>query len=173
MNTLRPCLVSFEHVNDVVVEACHDHGVEVWASLRVNDIHDSFMANRYEDTNDPLKAQHPEYLIQPEESRSLTSDLTERYLWSAFNFARPIDRMVLHDLIGAPHEVVDSLSGALAAGLGSLGRPDLLAGLMGIGVRDVGLEPLATEDEGGSVGDGLLEVGRDAIAQVHAVQGLR
>jgi len=86
---LRACLGSYEHVNDVIVEACHAKGMEVWASLRMNDIHDSFMANCYEETNDPLKAEHPEYLIEPEKSRSLTNDVTERFLWSAFNFARP------------------------------------------------------------------------------------
>ncbi len=84
-----PAIGSAQRANDIIVEACHDHGIEVWGSLRMNDIHDSFMADTYEDTNDPLKAQHREYLIAPEEVRALPQELKERSLWSAFDFSHP------------------------------------------------------------------------------------
>jgi len=86
--TLRPCLRSHAHATDLIVEACHSHGLEVWGSLRINDIHDSFMADSLERSNDPLKAEHPEYLLAPESSRHLPAPLAERYLWTAFNLAR-------------------------------------------------------------------------------------
>ena len=86
---LWPCLGSEDRATDIIVEACHDRGVEVWGSLRMNDIHDSFSADRLEDTNDPLKAQHPEYIIGTVEGRGLPVELTERYLWTPFNFERP------------------------------------------------------------------------------------
>ena len=89
MDTIRPCLGSSDHAADLIVDACHAHGIEVWGSLRMNDIHDSFQADVLEKTNDPLKAQHPEYLIGQQSDRELPAELTERYLWTAFNFARP------------------------------------------------------------------------------------
>ena len=88
MEKVLPCLGSSAHATDLIVEACHSRDVEVWGSLRMNDIHDSFMADRLEKTNDPLKAAHPEYLIAPEANRELPGELAERFLWSAFNFAR-------------------------------------------------------------------------------------
>jgi len=84
-----PAIGSAQRANDIIVEACHQHGIEAWASLRMNDIHDSFMASTYEETNDPLKAEHREYLIGAEKDRQLPKELTERYLWSAFDFSRP------------------------------------------------------------------------------------
>ena len=84
-----PCLGSHERATDLIVEACHVHRMEVWGSLRMNDIHDSFMVDQLEKAAEPLKAEHPEYLIAPEANRHLPQELTERYLWTAFNFARP------------------------------------------------------------------------------------
>ncbi|MFH0962454.1 MAG: hypothetical protein V2A58_00420, partial [Planctomycetota bacterium] len=83
------CLRSADHAADVIIEACHAKGMEVWGSLRMNDIHDAFMAKTLEETHDPLKAEHPEYLIGKVEDRDLPAELTERYLWTAFNFERP------------------------------------------------------------------------------------
>ncbi len=86
---LLPCLGSADRATGLVVDACHAHGMEVWGSLRMNDIHDSIFAKNLGEANDPLKAQHPEYLIAPGEKRSLPEELTERWHWTAFNFARP------------------------------------------------------------------------------------
>ncbi len=86
---LLPCLESFGQATDLIVKACHAHGMEVWGSLRMNDIHDSFMADRLEKTFEPFKAEHPDCLIGSAESRSLPDGVTERYLWTALNFARP------------------------------------------------------------------------------------
>lgn len=89
MEAVRPCLGSSDRATDLIVDACHAQGIEVWGSLRMNDIHDSFQADVLEKTNDPLKARHPEYLIGQQSDRELPSELTERYLWAAFNFACP------------------------------------------------------------------------------------
>ena len=35
--------------------ACHGQGIEVWGSLRMNDIHDSFMGKTLEDSAEPIK----------------------------------------------------------------------------------------------------------------------
>ena len=83
-----PCLESEERATDLIVDACHAKGLEVWGSLRINDIHDSFQAQSLEGTNDPLKAEHPEYLIGKPEDRDLPRELAERHLWTPFNFER-------------------------------------------------------------------------------------
>ena len=84
-----PCLGTADRGTQLIIEACHEKGMEVWGSLRINDIHDSFMADRLEETAEPIKAEHPEYLIAPEADRQLPGEITERYLWTALNFALP------------------------------------------------------------------------------------
>ena len=84
---LWPCFSSYEQVRDVVIKACHQQGIEIWASLRMNDLHSSFRSRTLEETDDPLKAQHPEYLISPPSVRDLPTELTEQRLWVAFNYA--------------------------------------------------------------------------------------
>ena len=108
--SLWPMLGSEERATDLIIEACHAKGMEVWGSLRMNDIHDSLMARSLEGTNDPLKAEHPEYLIGKLGDRELAPEFAERYLWTAFNFEREeirnyrldyIDRQARgHDLDG-------------------------------------------------------------------------
>ncbi|MCY4108232.1 MAG: hypothetical protein OXG11_04290, partial [Chloroflexi bacterium] len=68
-DALFPCLESNAHANDLVVEGCHEHGVEVWASLRMNDLHDSTRSESLEETADPTKALHPDWMIESEELR--------------------------------------------------------------------------------------------------------
>ncbi len=89
MDTLNPCFSSHAEPTDLVIAACHENGIEVWGSLRMNDVHDSFAVDDLKKANDPLKAEHPEYLLAPEESRHLPKWVSERYLWTAFNFAVP------------------------------------------------------------------------------------
>ena len=87
-DVIHPFLGSSERAADLIVDACHSNGMEVWGSLRINDLHDAG-AGSLEDTNDPLKAQHPEYLIGKREDRELGTELIERHTWTAFNFERP------------------------------------------------------------------------------------
>lgn len=86
---VRSFLGTSARAADVITEACHAHDLEVWGSLRMNDIHDWYSSDSLEQTNDPLKAQHPEYLIAPQSVLELPKELElERSLWTAFNFAR-------------------------------------------------------------------------------------
>ena len=93
---VHPFLGSYERANDVIVEACHARGMEVWGSLRINDLHD--MRAPLEKTNDPLKAQHPEYLIVTPD-RPVSDTMVESYLRTAFNFERPEVRQNRIDFI--------------------------------------------------------------------------
>ena len=84
---LAPCLESEWRAADLITDACHANGLEVWASLRMNDIHDSFMAKTLAETHDPMKAEHPEWLLGTIEARDrLPAELVEKRLWSAWNF---------------------------------------------------------------------------------------
>ena len=87
-HTVLPFLGSPDRATELIVEACHHRRMEVWGSLRINDLHDAG-ADRLEDTNDPLKAEHPEYLLGKPEDRELGMELAESHLWTAFNFERP------------------------------------------------------------------------------------
>ena len=86
-HTVHPFLGSPDRATKLIVEACHDRGMEVWGSLRINDCHDG--AGGLADTNDPLKVKHPEYLLGKPEDRHLGTELVESHLWKAFNFERP------------------------------------------------------------------------------------
>ena len=99
LEQVHPCLGSGSRATDLIVEACHARDMEVWGSLRMNDIHDSLRVESLEQTNDPLKAAHPEYLIGSEANRELPRELAEHYLWTAFNFANPQVRRYRVDFI--------------------------------------------------------------------------
>lgn len=87
--TFLPCLGSEWRAADIIIDACHANGLEVWASLRLNDIHDSFMAKTLEGTFEPAKAEHPDWLLGTIRDRdSLPVELIEKRLWSALNFER-------------------------------------------------------------------------------------
>ncbi|MCY3776380.1 MAG: hypothetical protein OXH11_10380 [Candidatus Aminicenantes bacterium] len=96
---LWPCFSSYEEVRDLVIEACHARGMEVWASLRMNDLHASWRSVSLHDLDDPFKIEHPEFLLAPESSRHLPSELTEHMLWSGFNFVHPEVRQHRLDFI--------------------------------------------------------------------------
>jgi hypothetical protein len=87
--SLLPFLKSDGHATDLIVEACHRQGMEVWGSLRMNDIHDALRAGTLQDADDPVKAQHPEWMLEPPESRELPDEVSERMMWTALNFALP------------------------------------------------------------------------------------
>jgi len=84
---IQPFLGDIDQAADSIIDACHANGMEVWASFRINDLHDA-SAQSIEDTNDPLKARHPEYLLGTIEDRSLGTEFVESHSWSAFNFER-------------------------------------------------------------------------------------
>ena len=84
---IYPVLGSTRRATDLIVNACHAQGLEVWGSLRINDVHDANV--ELAETNDPLKAQYPEYLVGGESDRDLPEERIERLHWSAFNFERP------------------------------------------------------------------------------------
>ena len=92
-----PVLGSSARATNLILEACHAKGMEVWGSLRMNDLHDANCD--LEETNDPLKAQHPEYLIGNAEDRGLPQERVERPLRTAFNFERPEVRQYRLDFI--------------------------------------------------------------------------
>ena len=70
----------------VVEGFCHEHGIEVVGSIRMNDCHDAFgmPAPRllY-----PLKVQHPEYLIGDASQRGGVDDGLEAAMWSGLDYA--------------------------------------------------------------------------------------
>ena len=86
--TVWPALGSQARATGIIVEACHANGLEVWGSLRMNDIHDASHACLAE-ANEPFKREHPEYLVAPESNRSLPVELAERNQWTVLNFAHP------------------------------------------------------------------------------------
>ena len=80
---------SNQQATDLIVEACHARGLEVWGSLRMNDIHDASRATSLEAADDPMKARHPDWLLRPPGSKELPESFSEHYQWTAFNFERP------------------------------------------------------------------------------------
>ena len=86
---LWPFIGTYERAADLVVETCHANDMEVWGSLRMNDLHDSIRADTLENAAEPIKAAHPEYLLGTNEDRELPSTFAEHYLWTALNFERP------------------------------------------------------------------------------------
>ena len=45
---------SNQQATDLIVQACHDQGIEVWGSLRMNDVHDASLATSLEEADDPI-----------------------------------------------------------------------------------------------------------------------
>ena len=80
---------SNQQATDLIVEACHARGLEVWGSLRMNDIHDASRATSLEAADDPMKARYPDWLLRPPDSKDLPESFSEHYQWTAFNFDRP------------------------------------------------------------------------------------
>jgi len=98
-DTIRRFLGSSDRASDLIIEACHANGMEIWGSLRINDLHDA-RAESLKQTNDPLKFQHPEYLLGIPNHRNMGQELLESHLWSAFNFEHPEVRQYRLEYIG-------------------------------------------------------------------------
>ena len=86
---LWDCFDSYEQVNDIVIRACHEQGLEVWGSLRMSDLHAAFRSRTLEELDDVYKAQHPELLMAPMTDRQLPTELTEQRLWVSFDYTHP------------------------------------------------------------------------------------
>ena len=95
---IEPALQSCEHATDVIVEACHEHDLEIWGSLRMNDLHDAGR-ERLEDTHEPTKAAHPEFLVGDIADRQYGTERIERYLWTALDYQHPEVRQYRLDYI--------------------------------------------------------------------------
>lgn len=69
---------------EVMVEACHAHGLEIFWSNRMNDIHDSFNLEilHY------IKREHPEYMLSTWEEGKKYKYPDPRSTWSAWDFER-------------------------------------------------------------------------------------
>ena len=86
---LWDCFDSYEQVNDIVIRACHEQGLEVWGSVRMSDLHAAFRSRTLEELDDVFKTQHPEYLMAPMTDRQLPSELTEQRLWVSLDYTHP------------------------------------------------------------------------------------
>ena len=83
----NPVLGSCARATDIIAKACHARSLEIWGSLRMNDLHD--WQEDLEKSSDPLRAQHPEYLIGQLQDRDLPPERIDRYMRLAFNYEHP------------------------------------------------------------------------------------
>lgn len=84
---LWPCFKSYEEVRDAVIAECHANGMEVWATLRMNDLHAAHRSRTTDELDDPFKVEHPEFLMAPASAQNLPRELTEQRLWAGLNYA--------------------------------------------------------------------------------------
>ena len=80
---------------ELVVEFCHENGLEVFFAHRINDIHDSFMDWELS----TWKREHPEYLMGKPEDGGKYLETDPRSRWSAFDFEIPEVRCYLLSII--------------------------------------------------------------------------
>ncbi len=96
--------------NQVMVEAAHKADIEIFASLRMNDIHDG-----YTGLHDPLKMERPDLLIgeqfwpdaypylltdeKPQAAGGYPEGALLRFFWSGYNYAEPEVRQHRLDFI--------------------------------------------------------------------------
>jgi hypothetical protein len=70
----------------IVERFCHQHGIEVFGSIRMNDGHDAFGLPS-ENLLYPLKVEHPEFLLGDEALRGTPFDGIDTAMWSGLNYA--------------------------------------------------------------------------------------
>ena len=104
---LWSCFDSYEQVNDIVIRACHEQGLEVWGSVRMSDLHAAFRSRTLEELDDVYKTQHPEYLMAPMTDRQLPSELTEQRLWVSLDYTHPEVRQHRLDYIAKTATIHD------------------------------------------------------------------
>ena len=82
---------------EIMVEFCRQHGMEIFYSNRMNDVHDSFNpAMLYH-----LRRQHPEWCLSTRDEGAQYSYPDVRSCWSAWNFAVPEIRKATVDALRA------------------------------------------------------------------------
>ncbi len=85
-DNIRALRTAGHDVLRLVTAFAHGHGLEVFFTHRINDIHDTFLdweLSRW-------KREHPEYLMGTRESAARAADgNSPRYWWSALDFERP------------------------------------------------------------------------------------
>lgn len=67
----------------VMVEFCHEHGIEIFWDMRMNDTHDAMIGGYGPYLRPRLKLDHPEYLVGSEDRQ------TPHGPWSSVNYAVP------------------------------------------------------------------------------------
>lgn len=70
----------------IVEQFCHQHDIEVFGSIRMNDGHDAFGLPS-EHLLYPLKVEHPEFLLGDESCRGTPFDGIDAAMWSGLNYA--------------------------------------------------------------------------------------
>ena len=70
--------------NQVMIDAARTAGMDIFASLRLNDIHDAWAP----ELTYPLKAQRPDLLIGTAAGKPYPEDALLRAFWSAFDYAQ-------------------------------------------------------------------------------------
>ncbi len=70
----------------VVAKFCHENGIEVFGSIRMNDCHDAF-GLPFPKLVYPLKVKHPEVLIGNESQRGRPQDGLAAAMWSGLDFS--------------------------------------------------------------------------------------
>lgn len=75
------------------IKAAHDNGIELFAAMRLNDIHDAWVPK----LSYPLKVAHPEWLLAKRESRP--KDALMAAHWSGFDWSRDEVRQHFLDFI--------------------------------------------------------------------------
>ena len=69
-----------------LIDRAHENGMEVFASIRMNDIHDSWKPK----LSYPLKLQRPDLLLGEKHGANIhPEDSMMYYFWSALNYAKP------------------------------------------------------------------------------------
>lgn len=90
----RPTPANYEKATKLYIDRAHEAGMEIFASIRMNDMHDAMEAK----LNFPWKVQHPEWLIGDVSHKGTRRTYMNGY-WCGLNWAIPQVRDYFHDFI--------------------------------------------------------------------------
>ena len=99
----KETLAAIGDANHVMVDAAHEAGMKIFASLRMNDIHDAWAAK----LTYPLKVERPDLLIGKESGKPYPADAVMRAFWSALDYAQPEVRAHRLEFIAHTAETYD------------------------------------------------------------------
>jgi len=80
---------------EIMIDFCREHGMEIFYSNRMNDIHDSYFPGRLYIT----KIEHPEWCLSTKEKAKQFHYPDPRSSWSAWNFEVPEIRQLTVDAL--------------------------------------------------------------------------